>query len=256
MRRRLVQLILGAVLCLMPALASAQPTTLATANPGVLGQGRLLGLAASSQQYIRYRLTANRSYYAVCWSGFSTDQTRDCNDVDWRNSSDVSVTTSSEIEPFDGSFTSYGGDGDSVLPTVSGDYYVRVSSIAGGNVMVMVIENTLFSPWWYGLPSAGYDSWVQIKNNTAQTISVTLRVYQNTGTVLATSAQSVPANGVVLVQVGSLVPAGGAGGLTLTFAGPPGSITANTTTLSGSTGLSFDAPFTPRMNWSSFGYLQ
>jgi hypothetical protein len=162
------------------------------------------------------------------------------------------------VEPFDGNFGVWGGDGDSYRPTASGDYYLRVAniSVATASFNVMVIETTLFSPWWYGLPSAGYDSWVQIRNNTAETLSVTLRIYYNTGSIAATSVQNVPANGVVLVQVGSLVAAGGAGSLSLTFAGPPGSVTANTTTLSGSTGLSFDAPFTPRMNWSAFGFLQ
>ena len=256
MRRRAVQAMLAAAICLMPAVTSAQDT-LGTAYPGVLGQGRFLTVSGSSQQYLRYALTANRSYFAVCWSVFSIDQSTDCN-VDWRDSGDLSVGTTNEIEPFASPFTGFAGDGDSYLPTAAGSFYVRIanSNVAASNTNVMVIESTLFSPWWYGLPSAGYDSWVQIRNSTAQTLSVTLRVYANTGVIAATSVQSVPANGVVLVQVGSLVPAGGAGSLSLAFAGPPGSIAANTTTLSGSTGLSFDAPFTPRMYWSSFGYLQ
>ena len=44
--------------------------------------------------------------------------------------------------------------------------------------------------------------------------------------------------------------------MSISYDGPPGSIAANTTTLSGATGLSFDSPFTPRMVWSSFGFLQ
>jgi hypothetical protein len=254
MNRRIVQGALLAALVLSPAIAQGQ-TTLATAYPGVLGQGQSNSIAAASQLYVRYTLAANRSYYAVCWSPFGTDQAADCN-VDWRNASDVSVGVTSEIEPFNSPFTTFGGDGDSMLPTTGGSYYVRTSNFSAGTatINVMVVENTLFSPWWYVLAASGYDSWVQIRNNTTQTITVTLRAYSNTGALLGSTSTAISANGVALVQMSTI--ASGAGSASLTFAGPPGSIAANTTTLSGSTGLSFDAPFAPRMGWATFGALQ
>lgn len=256
MIRKFALLSLFILACLSPSLAAAQ-TTLNTALVGVLGQGRLLPIGGTGVSYVRFTLTANRSYYAVCWSHQNTDQAVKCN-VDWRDGSDVSVSVTNEMEPFQSPFTTYAGDGDSYLPTVSGSYYVRVSntSALAYTMDLMVIENTLFSPWYYVLPASGYDSFVQVRNNTAQVISVTLRAYDNSGNIVGTHTQSIAGNGVALVQVSSFVPSGGAGSLSLTFAGPPGSVAANSTTLSGATGLSFDAPFTPRMVWSSFGYLQ
>lgn len=253
----LVALVFGVVgASLVPSSAHAQ-TTLATAFPAVLGQGRYISVAASSQYYLRYQLQANRSYFAVCWNLTTTTQITTCG-VDIRNGSDVGVGSGLNVEPFDNGFTVFGGDGDSYQPTTSGSYYVRISNSAVTSVTmnVMVIENTMFSPWWYVAPSSGYDSWTQIRNNTGQAIPVTIRAYTAAGTIAGSSTQNIPANGTVLVQVSTLVPSGGAGSMSIAYDGPPGSIAANTTTLSGATGLSFDSPFTPRMNWSSFGFLQ
>ncbi len=253
MRRVILGVILGAAL--WPSAAGAQ-TTLATAYPGVLGQGRLLSIATTSQQYLRYRLTANRSYYAVCWNVFATDQATDCN-VDWRNSGDTSVGTTAEIEPFDGNFTIFGGDGDSMLPSTSGDYYVRVTNASGGvqSTNVMVIESTLFSPWWFVASSAGYQAFTEIRNNTSESITVTIRAYNSTGAIAGTTSPTIQPNGNTLVALGTYT-GDGSGSVSITFAGPPASITANTTVLGTMTGLSFDAPFAPRMVWSNFGYLQ
>lgn len=248
-------LLLGAAV-VGPTAAEAQ-TTLATAYPGVLGQGRLLPIGANSQFYLRYQLQANRSYFAVCWNIFNTTQVTTCG-VDIRNGSDVSIGSANNIEPFDSTFTTFGGDGDSYQPTASGSYYVRVSNgvASAQSINVMMIETTLFSPWWYVAASAGYDSWVQLRNNTGQAIAVTVRAYGPTGTVQGSSTLNLSANGTQLLQVSTLVPGGGLGSMSISFDGPPGSIVANTTTLSGATGLSFDSPFSPRMVWSSFGYLQ
>jgi hypothetical protein len=254
MRRIILGVIVGAAMA-WPSTSSAQ-ATLATANPGVLGQGHSVGIAASSAYYLRYRLTANRSYFAVCWQPFSTDQSTDCG-VDIRNGSDVSVSNQTNIEPFDGNFTLAGGDGDSYLPLTSGDFYVRVDNFGAGaaTMNVMVVETTLFSPWWFVASGSGYQAFTEIRNNTAESITVNVRAYSSTGTIAGSTAVAIPANGNTLVSLGTLT-GDGSGSVSITFAGPPASITANTTVLGTSTGLSFDAPFTPRMVWSNFGSLQ
>lgn len=256
MLRKLVlaALVLGATL--VPSFAHAQ-TTLVTAYPAVLGQGRLFTIPASSQYYQRVQLQAGRSYFAVCWGVFTTTQAANCG-IDIRNGSDASVGSSLNVEPFDNTFTTFGGDGDSYQPTTSGSYYIRTSNFVASAqaINVMVIETTLFSPWWFVSPGSGYDSYVEIRNNSAQSIPVTVRAYGGGGNLAGSTTQTVAANGTLLVLGSSLAPGGGSGSMSIAFDGPPGSITANTTTLSALTGLSFDAPFTPRMAWSSFGYLQ
>jgi hypothetical protein len=255
MKRVILGVIVGAAM-LWPSTSSAQ-ATLATANPGVLGQGHNVGIAASGAYYLRYHLTANRSYFAVCWQPNSTDQLTDCG-IDIRNGSDVSVGLSNNIEPFDGGFTAFGGDGDSYLPTVSGDYYVRSDNFNAGaaqTVNIIVVETTLFSPWWFNASGAGYAAFTEIRNNTAESITVTIRAYNAAGAVVGTSSPTIAANGNTLVALASLT-GDGSGSVSITFAGPPASISANTTVLGTMTGLSFDAPFTPRMTWSNFGSLQ
>ena len=126
----LTALVLGA--SFVPSFAHAQ-TTLATAHPAVLGQGRYISVGASSQYYLRYQLQANRSYFAVCWNLTTTTQVTTCG-VDIRNGSDVSVGSALNVEPFDSTFTTFGGDGDSFQPTTSGSYYVRVANSAGTSI--------------------------------------------------------------------------------------------------------------------------
>ena len=256
MKNRVVRLALFTAMCLTPVVARAQ-TSLASAHPGVLGQGMFRTIASGSQLYLRYTLTANRSYYAVCWSQFGTDQVGDCN-VEWRNAVDVSVGVSTEVEPFNTVFSVVAGDAESLLPTTSASFYVRVSNVspADTTINIMVVENTLFTPWWFVSPSAGYDSYVEMRNNTEQTITATVRVYDLSGALIGTAPRTIAANGTALVQVSALVPGAASGSASITFMGPPGSIAANVTTLGGGTGLSFGALFTPRANLGTFGSLQ
>jgi hypothetical protein len=237
---------------LSPSVASGQ-ATLATANDGVLGELREPGIAAGGAYYLRYRLTANRSYYAVCWDPFRTDGASGCI-TDWRNPSDLSVQAIDDMEPF--SIGPY-GDGDTVKPTTSGVFYVRVDNsdaISARTIHVMVIESTIFSPWLYVLGASGYDSYVEIRNNAAQTNSMTVRAYNNTGSVVGSTTVNVAGNGTALVTMSSIVPDGTAGSASITYNGQPGTVSANITTLSAATGLSFDAPFTPRMTWATWGF--
>jgi hypothetical protein len=254
MVRAFLRSAVAAAACLLPAFASAQ-ATLPTAFPGVLGQGRQVDLGALGTNYIRYTVTANRSYFAVCFTHYITVQVNIC-DIDWRNDADAVAGVPVAVEPFQAPFTAYAGASSAYLPAASGNAYLRVHNVSGDPIVfdVQVIETTLFSPWWYVLPSAAYDSWIQIRNNTEQDLPVTVVAYDHAGAVAGTTTQTVKGNGVILVQVGTLTP-GGAGSTSLLFAGPPGAIAANTTTLSGSTGLSYDAPFRPRMQAGPAAHL-
>jgi len=256
MTNKIVPIALFAVSCLTPVAARAQ-TSLASAHPGVLGQGMFRSIATGSQLYLRYTLTANRSYYAVCWSPFGTDQVSDCN-VEWRNSVDASVGVPTEVEPFNTVFSVVAGDAESLLPVASGSFYVRVNngSPADTTINIMVVENTLFTPWWFVSPAAGYDSYVAMRNNTEQAITATVRVYDLSGALVGTAARAIAANGTALVPLSTVVAGVGSGSASITFIGPPGSIAANVTTLAGTTGLSFGALFIPRSNLGTFGSLQ
>jgi hypothetical protein len=79
-------------------------------------------------------------------------------------------------------------------------------------------------------------------------LAVTITVYSAAGGVVGTTTVSIPANGNTFVTATSLG-ATSSGSVQLAHNGSLNAIAANITTLSATTGLSFDAPFTARMSW-------
>ncbi|MEO8360709.1 MAG: putative Ig domain-containing protein [Vicinamibacteria bacterium] len=137
-------------------------------------------------------------------------------------------------------------------PTASGQYLLRVlGQPAAGATAIRIVarETTLFSPWIFVTTASQYESYHTVHNNTSQAVAVTLRAVDATGTTLGNvTTFSIPANATVFrTTKGDLGVAPDAfGGTMLTHNGAFGAISANTTTLSGATGLSFDSPFAPR----------
>ncbi|MEO8360553.1 MAG: Calx-beta domain-containing protein [Vicinamibacteria bacterium] len=137
-------------------------------------------------------------------------------------------------------------------PTASGQYLLRVlGQPAAGATAIRIVarETTLFSPWIFVTTASQYESYHTVHNNTSQAVAVTLRAVDATGTTLGNvTTFSIPANATVFKTTkGDLGVAPDAlGGTILTHNGAFGAISANTTTLSGATGLSFDSPYTSR----------
>jgi hypothetical protein len=71
------------------------------------------------------------------------------------------------------------------------------------------------------------------------------------GIVGGTTTVTVPTNGTVILNARNFVDPGlfSNGSVEIAHTGSPQQLTASTTTLSGTTGLSFDAPFTQRQPW-------
>ena len=134
--------------------------------------------------------------------------------------------------------------------TTTGVYRARVVQTSGGAVMhsinVAVRETTLFSPW--ASRAAGYEGFIEMHNNTRASVSVTLRAYGSAGDLLGSAVTfSISAEATTFKTAGDLgVPLEMFAGIVLTLNGASGAISANLTTLNGTTGLSFDSPFTPR----------
>ena len=138
----------------------------------------------------------------------------------------------------------------SFRPASTGAYLIRVlgaPSVAEMSMNVVVRETTLFSPWFAASPT--YNAYYEIHNTTNQPVLVTLQALGSSGTLVGIAYEfTIPARATVFKRaVEDLqVTLGAVGGTMLTHAGAFGAIVANTTTVSDSTGLSFDAPFTPR----------
>ena len=142
-----------------------------------------------------------------------------------------------------------------MIPTADGTVYMQVSNAVatGYTVHVLVIETTLFSPWWF--TGGTNQAYVEVRNNMTGSTTARLTLYRANGTVCGTSDIVVAGNGNAAVEVNGIGSCGIAlsGSAQIAFAGTPGGMTANITTINVPNGTSFDAPFTPRMVWSMFG---
>jgi hypothetical protein len=147
----------------------------------------------------------------------------------------------------------HNGDAVSIIPTFTGTLFVRViNNVATGYyVNTMVMETSLFSPWWF--TGGTNQAYVELRNNMSSGTTGTLTFYASNGAVCGTSNFSLNGNGNAAVQINAVGTCAGSvsGSAQLVFQGTPGGMAANITTLDVPNGTSFDSPFTPRMVWSN-----
>lgn len=207
--------------------------------------------ATNVSRYWTYNLTQGRSYHAYGYLYWGPDSRGGGCSVSWLDSTGATVSPAGgDEEPDD-----FGADGDSlVLPNApAGPFEYTVLAIAGGSAtqtatcIVRVVETTLFSPWYFRDTGSGYDGFAELKNTTTSPVTVVVNAFLPNGAIAGSTSVAVPANGVALVTTASLgVPASGFGSMSIAHTGKLGAIVANITTISGTTGVSFDAPFTTR----------
>jgi hypothetical protein len=239
----------GALALSLSALpARAANDTRATALFGVLGGEKQQTLGAAVNGFFAYSLVSGRSYVAFCWQP-GVEAGGSCS-VEIQDNTGAVVSTAANGEPntMAGGHT---GDADALIPSASGTFYVRVTNNLGGatDTRMIMVETTLFSPWYFVSATNGYNGFIEIRNNTSSSITPVVTVYRDNGTVAGTNSPVIAANGTALVQANALNP-DGFGSVQIAYRGMPGAIAGNITTLSATTGLSFDSPFSPRMSWA------
>jgi hypothetical protein len=225
------------------------PSSLPTARDAQVGETREDTISGLATRSYRYQLVGGRSYAAWCWVP-RTDGGGNCQ-LFWRDAGGTIVGSTANTEP-----VPPGGDNDALIPASNGTYYIEVRNPSGqpAAIRLAVAETTLFSPWFYRAASSGYDGYVEIRNDTATAIAMTVTAFGAAGGVAGTPlTTTLPASAVLLVVVGATPAAGGLGvaddsygSVQIAHAAMPGAVVANTTTLSAVTGLSFDAPFSSR----------
>jgi hypothetical protein len=111
------------------------------------------------------------------------------------------------------------------------------------NVRLRMVETTLFSNWFF--VGADYAAYTLPRNTTSQVVAYTLNWRNGSGTIVATTSGALAGNAGTFVNARDFAGALAAvsGTVEVAHAGSPGAIMASTTVLSGTTGLSFDAPF-------------
>jgi hypothetical protein len=142
----------------------------------------------------------------------------------------------------------------SIEPTTSGTIRLGVLNMPAAmiSVNVLLLETTLFSPWWF--IGGDYSAFIVVHNTTSQATTAGIWLLDSTGTLCGSDGVMLAPNGNGFINVRNYAPclAAGFGSAIITHDSSPGGIVANTTVISASRGVSFDEPFIPRMVWGPF----
>jgi uncharacterized repeat protein (TIGR01451 family) len=208
--------------------------------------------APNDVNYFRFKAVAGRSYCVEVDNGKADVTRRDTVLTVLRESGSFLIGTSDNVTSEPGSWLL---SRFCFISSTTGNILAKVTAGASnqvGGFRLRVVETTLTSPWFFS--ANGYESFILVRNTTAQPHSVQITARSTTGAVLAPAqAGTVPANGSFNMLVSAAPPTGfgltsGFGGVTIAHDGPPGSITGNVTSINMSTGVSFDTPAAPRQD--------
>ena len=238
-RRVLVTFIAAcAAVCIMtPSVAQAANTTCPNAWMLSLGERGQDFVAASTSVYYKVSVVAGRSYSIMAWAPFQ-DPATSLVSIDTNfftdNACTVAAATvdSTDREP-NLNTTSHDGDVDSIIPNFTGTLCIRTANLVatGYYIHTMVVETSLFSPWWF--TGGTNQAYVELRNNMANATNGPLTFYAPTGAVCGTSNFSLDANGNTAVLIDGVGTCVGFifGSAQLVFQGTPGGMTANITTI-------------------------
>lgn len=248
-----------ALLCLvalpLPAMAGlnvSQPL----AYPMQAGQRITETVAASTEAWFQYRLTGGHSYcvevdnsanMASSFSGFDTRialyDSNGTTPLGFNNNIDSGM----EPRAVWGSRICFI---DASVAATSHDVFVRVYIVNGwpGTFDLRLVETTLFGSLLYTY--GDFNGSIQIRNTTSASLDFKLTFRNSAGVVIATPpAVSLAGNASVNLAAKTYVGANVLGSIEIAHTGSSEAIAANVTSLSMSTGLSFDNPFIKRQPW-------
>jgi uncharacterized repeat protein (TIGR01451 family) len=215
-----------------------------------------IGSAPDDHNWFRYRVSAGRSYCLEVDNGRPDTSVRDPFLSVYHADATTLVGSDDDIadEPGGGKLSRV-----CYIATASEDNLADVTPGASGTpggIRVRVVETTLFCPWLGPLFSgSGFESFILIKNTTGTTHGATVTLTGVGGTTLGTpQSGTVPGNGSYNLQVAAAPPtgfglSGVSAGVPIAHDGPPGSMIANVTTLNFGSGVSYDTPMVPRLDF-------
>jgi hypothetical protein len=244
---------------LTPSVAQAANTTCANADFLFLNERASYFIAGSSGLFFKANVVAGRSYAVMTWGPFQdAGEGGVALGVDLFSDNTCTATAgganATDYEPFLFGITGHSADHDNIIPTSTGPIYIRVNNaIASGyTIHVVIVETTIFSPWWF--TGGTNQAYVEVRNNMSSQTTAELTVYQANGAVCGTSNAVILGNGNAAILINSLGTCADAlsGSAQIAFAGTPGGVVANITTINVPQGTSFDSPFSPRMVWGGF----
>ena len=208
----------------------------------------------SPERWYRTTVVAGRSYCAETQGGVFFDTNGTAGNID-------TVVTVYKLDAFtvlatnDDANTepkSYRTSRACYVPTVSEPVLIQVVRFSGGtafNFRLRIVESTLFSNWFF--LGGDYSAFTLIRNTTNTTITYTVNWRNSAGTIVGTTTATLGGDDSIALDARSFPSAvlAVSGTVEIAHTGSPDAIVASTTVLSGTTGLSFDAPFMKRSSW-------
>jgi len=236
--------------------AMAVNNTCANREAMLVGSTENQSIAASSAAFFATRLTATRSYVVLAWTPFQ-DASEAAGNVALSLFSDTTCTTAvavTDVETREPFFNLASADIDAfaVIPATTGEFVLRVANNNATSAIshrIIIFESSIYSPWWF--TGGNNQAFITLSNRSNIATSVTIHMNGPTGALCGTTTVAVPANGNTFVVVNAF-PAcitAQSGSAQIAFLSTPGTIQANTTVIDAVQGVSFDEPFTPRMQW-------
>ena len=169
-RRVLVTFIAAcATVCIMTPSVAQAAVTCSNANMLALGERGQDIVPASGSLYYKVAVVAGRSYSIMTWAPYQEAGTSLVSlDTAFYTDSACTVAAATvdqtDREPIL-STTSHNGDAVSIIPTFTGTLFVRViNSVATAYyASTVVMETSLFSPWWF--TGGTNQAYVELRNN-------------------------------------------------------------------------------------------
>jgi hypothetical protein len=244
---------------LLPALASAQNTTPGASVHLLVGQSPMVVTlpTGSATRWYSAEVVAERSYCAEATASETEVNATDPVLTVYREDATtvIGANDNTTIEP-------KGQTAARVcfIAPVNNSVYLAIAPASAGfenrGYLLRFVETTLWTNWFF--TGGDYSSFTLLRNTTNTPVSTTIRWKAANGLSMGTPqvGLQIPANGVVVFDArGAMAcpyptpcPAP-SGSVEVAHTGSPEAIVGSQTTLSGSTGLSFDTIFFQRRAW-------
>jgi hypothetical protein len=239
------------MLLLSPLRAFAQNTTVATATWPVIGQSVDFSLAnASAERWYLIQPRVGRSYCvevgpSYIWNEYNQ---RDPFVYVYRADGTTPIVSNDDIQ------TEPHANRQSracwIQPGAAAQtatIKVVQSDTASGYYDMRILETTSWCPWFF--IDGDYNAFTLLTNTTGSAVNITVNWRDAAGTTVGTFTGSIPANGNLALNARTYVTGATAGSVQVAHTGSSEAIVGSTTTLSGTTGVGFDAPFGQRKPW-------
>lgn len=239
---------------LAPAFLPAQAnTTITTAASLAWGQ-KVTTSMGTGQRWYYVVTTAGRSYCLETgnvehMAEAEADEDTVLTAYDSEGSAVIAFNDDTVTEPLVGSYSRL-----CYVPSVlqAGVNFIKVEPKIGvltQLVTLRAVETTLFCPWFF--IAGDYNAFSLLRNTSDLPLTVYVTWRGLSGAIAGTTSVSVPANGTSILNARTFVNPGAFsnGSVEVAHAGSPQQIMGSTTTLSGTTGLGFDAMFEQRKPW-------